>query len=354
MKFSLFVHMERVSEQDQQKQLYEEFVQLCQMADRAGMHAVWTGEHHGMNFTIAPNPFLNLVDLANRTEHVRLGTGTIVAPFWHPIKLAGEAAMTDLICDGRLELGIARGAYSYEYERLSPGLDAWQAGQRLRELVPAVQALWAGDYAHDGEHWQFPSTTSSPLPLQAGGPPIWVAARDPSSHEFAVVNGCHVQVTPLWLGDEEVRSLMDKFNDACAAHPDIKRPKIMLLNHTYVGSDEADLQQASEELNSFYNYFGAWFKNERPVSKGQIKQLSDEEIAAHPMYSPEAMRRDNVLGNAEQVTERLKSYESMGYDEYAFWIDSGMSFERKKASLQRFIDDVMPAFNSTEAVTNAS
>jgi len=45
----------------------------------------------------------------------------------------------------------------------------------------------------------------------------------------------------------------------------IPRPKIMLLNHTYVGSGEADLQQASEELNVFYNYFGAWFKNERPV-----------------------------------------------------------------------------------------
>ena len=41
---------------------------------------------------------------------------------------------------------------------------------------------------------------------------------------------------------------------------------------------------------------------------------------------------------------RLKAYEAMGYDEYRFWIDTGMSFERKKASLERFIADVMPAF----------
>lgn len=41
---------------------------------------------------------------------------------------------------------------------------------------------------------------------------------------------------------------------------------------------------------------------------------------------------------------RLKAYEAMGYDEYSFWIDTGMSFERKKASLKRFIADVMPAF----------
>jgi len=64
MKFSLFAHMERVSDEAQQRQLYEEFLQLCLMAEAGGMHAVWTGEHHGMNFTITPNPLLSLVDLA--------------------------------------------------------------------------------------------------------------------------------------------------------------------------------------------------------------------------------------------------------------------------------------------------
>lgn len=346
MKFSLFAHMERVGDHKQQRQLYEELLQLCQMADEGGMHAIWTGEHHGMNFTISPNPLLNLVDLARRTKNVRLGTGTIIAPFWHPIKLAGEAAMTDMICDGRLELGVARGAYSFEYERLVPGMDAWQAGQRLRELVPAIKALWAGDYKHDGEFWQFPETTSSPAPLQTGGPPVWVAARDPSSHEFALQQGCNVQVTPLWLGDDEVETLMQRFNEACEANPDIPRPKIMLLNHTYVGSDEADIQRGAEELNVFYNYFGAWFKNERPVSQGQIKKLSDEEIKNNPMFSPETMRRDKVVGLSSDVIARLKNYENMGYDEYAFWIDSGMSFERKRDSLKRFIEEVMPAFEA--------
>lgn len=344
MRFSLFVHMERVSDQTTQKQLYEEMVELCRIADRGGMHAVWTGEHHGMNFTIAPNPFLNLIDLAAKTRHVRLGTGTVVAPFWHPIKLAGEAAMTDIITNGRLDLGIARGAYSFEYERLVPGLDAWNAGQRLRELVPAVRKLWEGDYEHHGETWSFPSTTSSPVPLQQPGPPIWVAARDPNSHEFAVANGCNVQVTPLHLGDEEVQKLMGHFNAACEKYPEVPRPQIMLLRHTYVADSEEDAQLAANEINVFYNYFGAWFKNERAVHQGLIQPLSDEEIAAHPFYSAEAMRRNNVIGEPAEVIERLKGYEALGYDEYSFWIDSGMSFERKRASLQRMIDDVMPAF----------
>lgn len=344
MRFSLFVHMERVSDQTSQKQLHEEMVELCQIADRGGMHAVWTGEHHGMNFTIAPNPFLNLIDLAHRTQRVRLGTGTVIAPFWHPIKLAGEAAMTDVITNGRLELGIARGAYSFEYERLHPGLDAWNAGQRLRELIPAVRQLWEGDYAHQGEFWSFPSTTSSPLPLQQPHPPIWVAARDPNSHEFAVANGCNVQVTPLHLGDEEVEKLVGHFNAACAKFSELPRPQIMLLRHTYVASSEEDAQRAADEINVFYNYFGAWFRNERPIRQGMIAPLSAEEMAAHPFYTPQAMRRNNVIGQPDEVIARLKAYEALGLDEYSFWIDTGMSFARKKASLERMIRDVMPAF----------
>ncbi|WP_333668232.1 flavin-dependent trigonelline monooxygenase oxygenase component [Acinetobacter guillouiae] len=344
MRFSLFVHMERVSDQETHKQLYDEMIELCQIADRGGMHAIWMGEHHAMNFTIAPNPFINLVDLANKTQNVRLGTGTVVAPFWHPIKLAGEAAMADIICNGRLDIGIARGAYSFEYERMVPGMDAWSAGQRLREMIPAIKNLWKGDYEHKGEFWQFPKTTASPQPLQQPHPSIWVAARDPNSHEFAVQNGCNVQVTPLHLGDEEVEKLMGHFNTACEKFADIARPEIMLLRHTYVADSEQDAQLAADEMNTFYNYFGAWFKNEREITQGLIAPLSQEEIAQHPFYTAEAMRKNNVIGQAQEVIDRLKVYEAMGYNEYSFWIDTGMSFERKKASLERMINEVMPAF----------
>lgn len=307
------------------------------------MRAVWTGEHHGMEFTIAPNPLMSLVNIAHHTKHVRLGTGTVIAPFWHPIKLAGEAASADLLTCGRIELGIARGAYSYEYERLRPGMDAWEAGQRMREITPLLRKLWAGDCAHEGEFFQFPATTSAPKPVQPDGPPIWIAARDPNSHEFGVHNGFNIQVTPLWMGMEEIETLMGRFNDACASYEG-PRPKIMLLHHTYVGSDEADVAVAAKELSRFYCYFGAWFQNKRPVSQGLIAPLTEDEMAANALMAPENMARDLTIGTADQVVDRIKTYEDLGYDEYSFWIDSGMSFERKRASLARFIDDVMPAF----------
>ena len=343
MKFSLFVHMERISPTDPEPRLYQEMLELCRIADEGGMHAIWTGEHHAMSFTIAPNPFLNLVDLARRTKNVRLGTGTVIAPFWHPIKLAGEAAMADIIMDGRLDLGIARGAYTFEYERVMPGLDAWNAGGRMRELIPAIKGLWEGDYAHDGQYWQFPATTSAPRPLQEHLP-IWVAARDPNSHDFAVGQGCNVQVTPLHMAHDEVVSLMERFNAAVANHPEVARPKIMILQHGYVAESAADADLAAQELNAFYNYFGAWFLNKRPIHQGMIAPLTPEEIAAHPFYSPEVMRDNLLIGEAPEVVDRLKKIEALGYDEFSLWIDSGMSFARKRASLERFIADVMPAF----------
>ena len=343
MEFSLFAHMERLTPGQDHKDLRQELISLAQMADDGGMRAVWTGEHHGMEFTITPNPFLSLVDLAAHTKNVRLGTGTIVAPFWHPIKLAGEAAAADLITDGRIELGIARGAYSYEYERLMPEMDAWEAGQRMRETTPLLRKLWAGDCAHEGEFYALPVTTTAPQPVQEDGPQFWIAARDPNSHSFGVENGFNIQVTPLWQGIEEIESLMGKFNDACAAYSG-PRPKIMLLHHTYVGADGDDVSLAAQQLSRFYCYFGAWFQNKKPVSQGLIETLSDEELAANKMMSPENMHRDLTIGTAQEVIDQIKRYEDLGYDEYSFWIDSGMDFERKRASLARFIDDVMPAF----------
>jgi len=343
MEFSLFAHMERLTADQPHSELYSDFITLCKMADDGGMRAIWTGEHHGMEFTIAPNPFTTLADVAHHTKNLRLGTGTVVVPFWHPIKLAGEAAMTDLMTGGRLEIGAARGAYSYEYERMMPGMDAWDAGQRMRETLPLVRKLWQGDCAHEGQYYSFPATTSAPKPAQKDGPPIWVAARDPNSHEFAVQNGFNVQVTPLWQGEVEIASLMERFDSACETYAG-PRPKIMLLHHTYVASDADDALVAADEFSRFYNYFGAWFQNKRPVTQGLIEEISADDMAANQMMAPENMARDLTIGTAQDVIDRIKRYEDMGYDEFSFWIDSGMSAERKRASLARFIDDVMPAF----------
>lgn len=343
MKFSIFVHMERSDPSKPHRELFREVEELVLIAEAAGFETAWIGEHHGMEFTIAPNPFVQLSYLAAKTDRIRLGTGNVVAPFWHPIKLAGEAALADIASNGRLDLGIARGAYAFEYERLLPGLNAWDAGQRMREMVPVVRKLWEGDYAHSGEYWSFPSTTSTPKPQQ-DRLPIWIAARDPASHDFAVATGCNVQVTPLASGDDEVASLMQRFEGAVANHPEQPRPKIMLLQHAFVSDGPAETRRLAQDLSAFYCTFGAWFANRRPIHQGFIEPLSDAEMANIPSYSPENIAKNLVIGEPDAVIARLKAYEKLGFDQYSVWIDSGVSHERKKKSLELFIRHVMPAF----------
>ena len=80
--------------------------------------------------------------------------------------MAGEAALTDLFTNGRLEFGIARGAFQYEFDRMAAGLPQEQGGEHMREMLPAVKALWQGDDAHEGKFWNFPAATSVPKPIQ--------------------------------------------------------------------------------------------------------------------------------------------------------------------------------------------
>ena len=325
-------------------QLYEDFISLCQMADLSDMRAIWTGEHHAMNYAIAPNPFITIADLCRYTKKIQLGTGTLIVPFWHPIKLAGEAAMTDVLSNGRLELGLARGAYLYEYDRIIPGMDAMEAGLRMREIVPTLQKLWKGDYVHDGKYFQFPSTTSIPKPLQDNGPPIWIAARDPNSHEFAIANDWNVQVTPLWKGFNEIERLKNIFDNICTKYSDKPKPLSMVLNHCYIGGNDDDIHKGAVAVSKFYNNFGAWFKNNRSVVQGTMDPLTQEELDSNEMCSPNEMKKNQNIGTLNEVIDNIKRYEDLGFDEYSIWIDSHLSIEDKKEFLDRFISDVMPRF----------
>jgi len=114
------------------------------------------------------------------------------------------------------------------------------------------------------------------------------------------------------------------------------------------------VSQGADDISRFYCYFGAWFRNERPVTQGVIERLSEEEMAKLEMFSPANMRANNVIGTPDDVIKRLKAYEALGYDQYSFWIDSGMSLERKKKSLKLFIDEVVPAFASGPSGSDAA
>lgn len=346
MRFSLFIHMERYDDSISPRQHWEDLVDLTLLAEAGGFGTVWIGEHHSMEYTVSPNPMPQLAYLAARTERIRLGAGTIIAPFWSPIRAAGEGALLDVISNGRAEMGLARGAYQFEFDRMAGGIPATSGGKHLRELVPAMKELWAGDYTHDGEIWQFPVSTSVPKPVQKPGPPVWIAARDPDSHNFAVSQGCNVMVTPLMKNDDEVVDLTNKFKTALANNPDVARPELMCLRHTFVHpADEPDAWvPAAEAISRFYRTFSAWAFGKTPPTDGFLPSSPLENFADRPEFELEAIHDAAMIGTPEVVIERIRKYAEWGVDEYSYWIDNSMTHEEKRKSLQLFIDEVVPAF----------
>jgi alkanesulfonate monooxygenase SsuD/methylene tetrahydromethanopterin reductase-like flavin-dependent oxidoreductase (luciferase family) len=346
MRFSLFVHMERWDESVSHRECFENLTELALIAEAGGFSTVWIGEHHSMEYTISPSPMPQLAYLAARTSRIRLGAGTIIAPFWNPLRVAGETALLDVISNGRMEVGLARGAYQFEFDRLMGGMSAVDGGKHLREMVPAVRALWEGDYAHDGEVWQFPTSTSVPKPLQKPTPPMWIAARDISSHEFAVANGCNVMVTPLMKGDEEVEDLARKFDTAVENNPGVPRPDLMVLRHTHVHpADEPEgWRRPAEGIQKFYRTFDAWFGNKTTPKNGFLEPSPAEKFADRPEFTPESLHRTAMIGTPEEVIERLRHYEALGVTEFSLWSDNSLTHEEKKRSLELFIEHVVPAF----------
>ncbi len=175
---------------------------------------------------------------------------------------------------------------------------------------------------------------------------MWIAARDPASHDFAVANGCNVMVTPLMKGIEEVENLVDKFETAVGDHPEVPRPELMVLRHTHVHSpqDPDGWRPAAEAVQRYYRTFDAWFGNDRTPENGFLEPSAVSKFEGRPEFEPESLRRTAMIGTPDEVVERLRRYEELGIDEYGFWIDNGLPHEEKRRSLELFIKEVAPAF----------
>ena len=91
MKFQLAINLERQSSENDMKEVANHTLEMVKKADEGGFNIVWSAEHHALEMTIAPDPFQLLTWWATHTKKIRLGTAVAAAPYWHPIKLAGEA-----------------------------------------------------------------------------------------------------------------------------------------------------------------------------------------------------------------------------------------------------------------------
>ena len=343
MKFQLAINLERIDDSLDMKDVARHTLEMVQMADEGGFSIAWAAEHHALEMTIAPNPFSILAWWANHTSRIRLGTAVIAAPYWHPIKAAGEAAFVDLISGGRLEFGIGSGAYQREFDRMRPGLKQTDAWRYMQEMLPVIRALWKGDYEHNGEFWSFPASTSCPKPLQSEVP-VWVAARAPITYDYAVKHGCNIQSWPLTREMSEAELYMQRMADAIAANPGKPRPIMAMMRHTALYDRKEDwmvpVRAAQRQLSQFENLF----KNMGDVVNGFPKSIPFDQLGNRAEYDPEMLSRNLMFGTPDEVIEKLKVYQALGVDEFIYYASLGLGLKEQKRSMELFCKHVIPAF----------
>ena len=343
MKFQLAINLERIDDSLDMNDVARHTLEMVQMAEEGGFDIVWAAEHHAIEMTIAPNPFQILTWWAGETSKIRLGTAVATAAYWHPINLAGEAAFLDLISGGRLEFGIGSGAYQREFDRMKPGLKQSDAWRYMQEMLPAVRALWQGDYAHDGEFWQFPTSTSVPKPVQADMP-VWVAARSPITYDYAVRNRCHINCWPLTRPFAEAELYKRQLDEAIAKADNGWSPRFALMRHACIYDNAADRQQALDAIRRLLSQFENLFRNAGDVVNGFPAALPLDQIAGREQYYPEMLEENLMFGSPETAIGKLKQYEDLGVNEFIYYASMGLDHDAQKRSLKMFCNEVMPEF----------
>lgn len=153
---------------------FEDTLRECERAEVAGFDSIWLGEHHN-NPILYPTPLIGLAAIASRTHRIRLGTGVLLLPLYHPVSVAEAGAMVDMISGGRLILGVGAGYAPEEFAAF--GCSIKERGSRLEEGASLLHRLWTEqNVTHHGRHYQVGNATVLPQPVQRPRPPIWFGA----------------------------------------------------------------------------------------------------------------------------------------------------------------------------------
>jgi alkanesulfonate monooxygenase SsuD/methylene tetrahydromethanopterin reductase-like flavin-dependent oxidoreductase (luciferase family) len=162
--------------------LYERTLERIVDAERRGLGAVWVTEHHGFADGYLPQPLVFCAAIAARTSRVRIGTAISIAPLMHPLALAEQAAVVDVLSGGRLELGIGAGYREDEFAAF--GADHKRRYETLEQTALTLPELWS-------------SGSATPPPVQ-DPLPIWIGGRGPRGARIAGRVGAGF----LWLDRE--------------------------------------------------------------------------------------------------------------------------------------------------------
>jgi alkanesulfonate monooxygenase SsuD/methylene tetrahydromethanopterin reductase-like flavin-dependent oxidoreductase (luciferase family) len=346
MKFGIMNLFPLAGSQDD-RQVINDSLEEAVLADEFGFDSFWLAEHHFSGYGILGNPLVFAGAIAQRTKRITIGTAVMVIPFYNPMRLAEDAALVDVLSNGRLVLGCGRGYQPKEFAGF--GIDPKTSIDRYNETIDLLRLAWTKDnWSYHGKHFQYDDMTVYPRPVR-GEVPILHAAVSPDSFERLGRGGEKIitspNFTPLRIMKNNFelygRALRDSGHDPSS----YERP---YMQQTWCGPDEAGRREAAEAAHRYYKMVGH-------VLPGAQKGLVDDDERQLAYYAKvkkgidlltveQALTHGGNFGSEQQVVDTLHVLqEELGVTHYICWFRIP-TLDRSRAlkSMETFASRVIP------------
>jgi alkanesulfonate monooxygenase SsuD/methylene tetrahydromethanopterin reductase-like flavin-dependent oxidoreductase (luciferase family) len=326
---------------------WQDALHLVGLVDRYGYSHVRTIEHYFNAYGgYSPNPIVFLAAAAQVTRRARLVTGAVLPAFNNPLKLAGEIAMLDALCDGRLDVGFARAFLPHEFAHFGVALDESRA--RFDEGMEQVRRLLEEDAVTSaGRFHSFREVTSLPRPTQRPRPPFYVAAlASRESFERTGAAGHGILAIPMAGG--AMAELIGSYREAWrkAGHPG--RGTVMLAFHMLCHADQSEAERIARDpleryLHSLVAAASEWTSG---TSSADYKGY-DEVIAAlsRETFATQVDKCAAWVGTPERILDTIATYQRQvgGFEIASLQVNfNDVSVVAAEASMRLFGESVLP------------
>jgi len=281
--------------------VYDRALQRIDVMDRSGYDAVWLAEHHFSTYSVCPSVHLMGMHVANRTEHLRIGMAVTLASFYHPLRIAEEVALLDVLSGGRVNWGAGRGFDRSEYEAFRVTQE--ESYPRFREHVDIVRRAWTDDrLTYHGAYWDFDNVEVLPKPRQQPHPPMWVAASAPDAVAWCAAQGYTILMDPHSSHAEigRKRRLFEEHRTAAGHGPtsqDVPVARLLAVAPTDAEAEEIARNGAAWTVGAYAN----------PAKRSIVSPDATE--AGPPGHQVDPVRRyvDDVIiwGSPARVADKL-------------------------------------------------
>jgi alkanesulfonate monooxygenase SsuD/methylene tetrahydromethanopterin reductase-like flavin-dependent oxidoreductase (luciferase family) len=343
----------RVYDPKRGHKLYNEYLDELEQAEKLGFDGLGVNEHHQNAYGTMPSPNLMAAALVRRTKRAKIAVlGNAIALREHPLRVAEEIAMLDVMSGGRIISGFVRGIGC---EHLSLGVNPTYSRERFYEAHDLIVRSWTeeGPFRFEGRHYSVRYANIWPRPLQRPHPPVWLPSQgSPETIRFAARH--RYPFLTVFTSYAQTKRLLDEYR-AEAERNGYQAPPSQLgfAVPTYVA--ETDARAASEAKQHFLWLFkrGLKIPPHFLAPPGYLTEESLRRFLSLGLRPPSEMsfadlERDGyvLFGSPRTVRDRLKEIEKdLGI---GLFVGGGrigdMTHQRAVKSATLFAREVIPHF----------